>query len=153
MMKYFFLFAALCSIILGVREFWNTTIDLINCHESLSTIFQKVHISQISVLEQKTFCFSASNRSIISIVLLNNKKIAISDIPHNVKTFLIKRKPGLDSSVKQDFSESIDAYETVNSIPLYFFSHYMISLFLSIIGLLVFITACAMFQKSPYDRK
>ncbi|KPA16651.1 hypothetical protein MHK_003131, partial [Candidatus Magnetomorum sp. HK-1] len=119
-MKYIFLCIALCSIALGVREFWITTQDLIDCHENLSTIFQKLHISQNSILEQKTFYFSASNRSIVSIILLNNKKIAVSDIPQNVDTFLVKRTPGLDSNVKQNFSESIDAYETVYSIPLYF---------------------------------
>ncbi|KPA19548.1 secreted protein [Candidatus Magnetomorum sp. HK-1] len=153
MLKYFFLCIALCSIAFGVREFWNTTQDLIDCHENISTIFQKLHISQISILEERTFSFTASKHSVVSIILLNNKKIAVSDIPQNVDTFLIKRDPGLDYCVKDKFSESINAYETVYSIPLYFFSHYVISLFLLIFGLLFFIGACVMFQESPYDKK
>ena len=152
MMKYIFLFLSLCLIFLGVREFWITTQELIDCQENISRIFQKIHISQISVLEKKTFSFSASNSSIVSIVLLNNKKIAISDIPQNAETFLIKRTPGLDPNVKQKFSESFDAYETVYSIPLYFFTHYAISLVFLIFGLLILIIACVMFQKSPYDK-
>ncbi|KPA13967.1 hypothetical protein MHK_005826 [Candidatus Magnetomorum sp. HK-1] len=153
MMKYIFLCIALCSIALGVREFWITTQDLIDCQENLSTVFQTVHTSQISILEQRTFSFSASNHSVVSIILLNNKKIAVSDIPQNVYTFLIKRTPGLDYCVKDEFSESIDAYEAVYSIPLYFFFHYVISIGLIIFGLLFFIGACVMFQESPYDKK
>jgi len=153
MMKYIFLCLSLCCIVLGGREFWNTTQDLIDCQENFSNTFKKLHISQISILEQRMFSFSASNHSVVSIILLNNNKIAVSDIPQNVDTFLIKRDQGLDYCVKDEFSEPIDAYETVNSIPLYFFSHYVISLLLLVIGFLVFICACFMFQESPYDRK
>ena len=151
-MKYIYLFAALCIIVLGVMEIWNTTHDLIECLKNKSSIFQKLHTSQISILEQKTFSFTASKHSLISVILLSNKKIAVSDLPENVSTFLIKREPGLDSCVKDEFSESIDAYETVYSIPLYFFTHYAISLVLLIFGLLILIVACVMFQKSPYDK-
>jgi hypothetical protein len=146
MLKYLFVLVALVSILIGVREFWNTTQGLLSYQREDSRLFKIVPMDGIQILESKYITFSSSNQSIVYKVLVNDKEMAILDLPQDVKVVRIKRDSSLDSTVNQIFSKNIPVYKVMNNAVLYFVKHYAISVSLVLFGLLFLVATYALIK-------
>ena len=149
MLRYAFLCVTLICLCLGANLFWQTTKYLLAYLENPKSVFQEIDCSQIKIIDQETISYSASNRSVVSICLINNKKIAISDMPENADRVLILRTSEIDPVIKQEFLESIEAYKYINSIFSHFFSEYLVSIFVIIFGLLLLLPVFLLSSSLP----
>ena len=146
MLKYIFICVTLITVVLGVKTFWDTSTTLVSYKNKSNDIFQEIQMQHIKILESKYVTFSTSKRSLVSICFLNNKKLAIFDLPNNKTSILVKRKSKFDNIISQKFSKNIEAFEVVQNIFLYFFKEYIISLFLIVFGLFFLFGAYCLFR-------
>ena len=148
-LKYLFLCVTIVAVALGIRSFVNSTKDLIAYHRGKPGVFEKVTMKELTVLKQEVVKRSSTNNPHLSLVDINNRKIAILNIPAKENSFMIKRSPNLDAEAEQILSEPYDTFEAINNISFYFISRYIISCFLIIFGLVFLVAAYAIWKKRP----
>lgn len=133
-LRYLFICVFIVAVILGFRQFSKTTKDMIAYNKEASSIYRHIYKSQIKELKKEKVKFGATNNSIVTLAILDDKKIAIENLESEEQNILIRRTPDMDKTFEQIFAEPVDSFEFVGNVFLHFLFRFFGAVFLFAFG-------------------